>query len=291
MLTIHSTCIVVETEYIMDFSTKLAAAWKSNNSLLSVGLDPDLEKLPAIIKQRSDPIVFFNRAIIKSTAPYVCAFKLNTAFYEALGSNGIEQLKATTDYIKQNYPDIPIIIDAKRADIGNTNVGSAAYVFDYLQGDAVTLNPYMGQDALLPFLEREDKCSMILCRTSNRGAGEFQDLIIDGKPLFAIVAEKVKNSWNKNNNCSVVVGATYPKELKVVRQIIGDTMIILMPGLGFQGADAKEAVLSALNANGDGIIINASRDVIYAANDDMFAEAARQKAMSLRDEINNSRRK
>ncbi len=270
----------------MDFSTKLAAAWKNNNSLLCVGLDPDLEKMPTSIRQRADAIVYFNQEIIKATAPYVCAFKLNSAFYEAYGSVGIEQLKATADYIKAHYADLPIIIDAKRADIGNTNKGTVTFVFNYLHGDAVTLNPYLGQEALLPFLERSDKGSIILCRTTNAGSGEFQDLQVEGKPLYAIIAKSVKETWNTRNNCALVVGAMYPKELKEVRQIVGEDMVLLVPGLGAQGGEPKAIVQAAINSSGNGIVISSSRDIIYAASDDSFTEAAKQKAITVRDEIN-----
>jgi orotidine-5'-phosphate decarboxylase len=273
----------------MDFTTKLAAAWAKNNSLLCVGLDPDIEKLPAFIKNQDEPFFAFNKAIIDATADSVCAFKPNVAFYEALGTSGIEQLKKTSSYIHETYPDIPVILDAKRADIGNTNDAYVTHIFDYLAMDAVTLHPYLGGEALQPFLARKDKGCIVLCRTSNPGAGELQDLLVDGKPLYEHVARQVAETWNLQGNCQLVVGATYPAEMKAIRQIVGDDMAFLVPGIGAQGGDVEQAVKAGVTSKGDGLIINSARGIIYASNGEDFAEAARAEALKLRDEINKYR--
>lgn len=240
------------------------------NSLLCVGLDP------------VEPGQFeFNKRIIDQTAQFAAAFKPNIAFYEAYGEQGLKELKLTMEYLQKNYPDIFTICDAKRADIGSTNEGYVKAIFDYFGFDAMTLHPYLGAEALEPFLSRKDKASIILCRTSNPGAGELQDLQSDGKPLWQIVAEKISKEWNKNNNCMLVVGATYPVELKKIREIAGD-MTFLVPGVGAQGGSVKEAVQAGINSKGKGMIINSARGIIFAA--DPAAEAKK-----LRDEINQYR--
>lgn len=251
----------------MTFQKKLDAIVKKNNSLVCVGLD--------------NGDVTFNKKIIDATHDLVCAYKPNTAFYEQRGFHGIEALKMTCDYIHKKYPEIIIIIDAKRADIGSTNEGYVKFIFDYLGADAVTLHPYLGKEALAPFLERKDKGCIILCRTSNAGAGEFQDLKMGSKPLYKIVAKKVVKDWNKNKNCMLVVGATYPKELKEVRKIAGD-MTFLVPGIGAQGGDVEKTVKAGLNSKKAGMIINSSRGIIFAQN-------PREEAMKLRTEINKYR--
>lgn len=270
------------------FQKKLDAIVKKNNSLVCVGLDSDINTIPAYIRNGPHPQSTFNKAIIGATHNLVCAYKLNTAFYEQRGHHGIEALKMTCDYIHENYPEIIIIIDAKRADIGNTNKGYVRFIFDYLEGDAVTLHPYLGREALSPFLERKDKGCIILCRTSNPGAGEFQDLEIVGQPLYKIVAEKIVKEWNKNNNCLMVVGATYPKELAEVRTIAGD-MTFLVPGIGAQGGDVEKTVKAGLNSKKAGMIINSSRGIIFASSGKDFAQKARLKAQKLKDSINQYR--
>ena len=241
------------------------------NSLLCVGLDPDFAKVPKRFLKKKFPQFEFNKWIIEETNKYASAFKLNSAFYEARGETGIHELKLTFDYLRKYYPDIFVILDAKRGDIGNTNNGYVNFAFDWLGVDAVTLHPYLGKEALLPFLDRKDKISIILCRTSNKGAGEVQDLIVK-HPVFdrevsiwQIVAEKVSKDWNKNNNCMLVVGATYPKEMKKIREIVGE-MTILVPGVGAQGGDLKAVVKAGLNSKSLGLIINSSRSIIFADN-------------------------
>ncbi len=269
----------------MNFITKLQNSWVKNNSLLCVGLDPELSKLPKHQQSVQDPLFAFNKAIIDATADLVCAFKPNSAFYEALGPDGIRQLKQTSEYIHENYPAIPIILDAKRADIGNTNNGYVDFIYDYLDMDAVTLHPYLGHEALQPFLNHADKGAIILCRTSNSGAAEFQDLLVNDHPLYEHVAKTIADTWNANENCLLVVGATYPEEMKVIRGLVGD-MPFLVPGVGAQGGDVKAVMQAGVDSNKQGMIISSSRGVIYASNGEDFAEAARTEAAKLRDEIN-----
>jgi len=235
------------------------------NSLLCVGLDADFEKIPERFKKLESPQFEFNKWLIEETHEYAAAYKPNSAFYEARGDQGMRELKMTIDYINKNYPDIFTILDAKRSDIGNTNNGYVAAAFDWLGVDAITLHPYLGQDALLPFLDRADKASIILCRTSNPGAPEFQDLQTEDKPLWQRVAENISTKWNKNNNCMLVVGATYPEDLKKVREIVGD-MTILVPGVGAQGGDVEAVMKNGLNSKKLGLIINSSRGIIFSDN-------------------------
>jgi orotidine-5'-phosphate decarboxylase len=248
------------------------------NSLLCVGLDSDFERLPDRFKQAELPQFAFNRWIIEETLPFVSAYKPNMAFYEAQGEEGIRALEQTAAYLRQHHPDILTICDAKRADIGSTNRGYVHSIFDRMGFDAVTLNPYVGREALLPFLERQDKGCIILCRTSNPGAGELQDLTLNGKPLWQIVAERTSCEWNAYGNCMLVAGATYPDELKRIRTLVGE-MTLLVPGIGEQGGDVERTVRAGLNAQGKGLIINSSRGIIFSENP---AESAR----TLRDAIN-----
>jgi orotidine-5'-phosphate decarboxylase len=251
------------------------------NSLVCVGLDPDFEKIPDHFKKLEYPQFEFNKYIIGQTAEFASAFKPNSASYEVRGEAGWKELKMTMEYLQENYADIFTICDAKRADIGYTSELYAKAILDNLGFDAVTLHPYLGQDAVKPFLDRKDKVSIILCRTSNPGAGEFQDLELDGKKLWQIVAEKVAGEWNYNNNCMLVVGATYPKELSDVRKIIGD-ITLLVPGVGTQGGSVEEVLKVGLNSSNKGLIINSSKAII-------FAENPAAEARKLRDKINKYR--
>jgi orotidine-5'-phosphate decarboxylase len=260
----------------MTFQEKLDAIVEKNKSLVCVGLDSDGTRLRQDFGGQSQ--FSFNKSIIEATADLVCSYKLNSAFYESIGHEGIKALKDTCDYLKEKYPEIPIIIDAKRADIGNTNKGYVQFVFTYLNADAVTVHPYLGEEAIRPFLDCKDKGIIILSRTTNPGAGEFQDLLVDGKPLYKIVAENVTKKWNANKNCLLVVGATYPKELAEVRKIAGD-MTFLVPGIGAQGGDLEATLKAGLNSKKQGLIINSSRGII-------FAENPRDEAEKLRNSIN-----
>lgn len=265
----------------MTFQQKLDELVKKNNSLLCVGLDSDIEKLPVKFHSGRNPQFEFNQFIVDSTHDLVCAFKINSAFYEAHGPNGMTELKATCDYIREKYPHISIILDFKRGDIGNTNDGYVQFAFDYLHVDAVTVNPYMGREALDPFLRQKNKGVFVLCRTSNPGAGELQDLVMEGKPLYQHIAEKVSKEWNKFNNCFLVVGATAPEELAKVRDIVGD-MALLVPGVGTQGGNVEETVKAGLNSRKAGMLVSASRSVIFSKN-------PREEAQKLRNEINSFR--
>ena len=238
---------------------------KKINSLLCVGLDSDFEKIPEKFKSKENPQYEFNKWIIGETHEYAAAYKLNIAFYEARGDQGVRELKLTMDYLRMNHPEIFTICDAKRADIGNTNTGYVTSLFDWFGFDAVTLHPYLGEEALQPFLERKDKGCIILCRTSNPGAGEFQDLLVNNKPLWQVVAEEVSSKWNRNNNCLLVVGATYPEEMKKIRSLVGG-MTFLVPGIGPQGGDLEKVMKAGLNSEGLGLIIHSARGIIFADN-------------------------
>lgn len=268
-----------------NFRALLQAQW-DQKKFLCVGLDTDFEKLPAPWRERGvyEGILGFNRAIIDSTKDIASSYKPNTAFYEAHGDTGLSALRATIMYINENAPDLPVILDAKRADIGNTNFGYTAFAFDHLHADAITVHPYLGREALAPFLEREEKGIIVLCRTSNPGAGEFQDLSVDGESLYMRVARAVKDEWNTYGNCGLVVGATYPKELADVRAI-ADEIPILIPGIGAQGGDIGETVRAGKDARGRGMIISASRAVIFASSGEDFAERARAKAEEMHSAI------
>jgi len=247
------------------------------NSLLCVGLDSDIKKIPKKFLDLKFPQFEFNKYIIEETHEYTSAYKPNVAFYEAQGDQGIKELKMTIDYLEEFYPDIFTILDAKRGDIGNTNNGYIEFVYDWLNFDAITLYPYLGQEAMQPFLDRTDKVAIFLCRTSNPGAKDFQDLEVAGKPFWQIVAEKIGGDWNKNNNCMLVVGATYPEEMKKIREIVGD-MTFLVPGIGAQGGSVEEVMKNGANSDGRGLIINSSRGII-------FSENPREEAQKLCEEI------
>ena len=267
----------------MNCTQKLTSISHTNNSLVCIGLDIDKEKMPEFLFQSEKyPYLEFNKSIIDATKDLVCAYKLNMAFYEVLGSDGFEVLKKTISYIPK---DIVVIIDGKRNDIGNTARKYAQTLFEILSADAVTVNPYLGKDGILPFLSYKDKCSFILCRTSNDSAGDFQDLTLSGIPLYQVVAKKI-NEWNSDNNCGAVVGATYPEELRIIRGILGDDSPILIPGIGMQGGDVKKTIKNGTNSEGKMAVINSSRGIIFAANDEEFAQASREKTKALRDEIN-----
>lgn len=266
----------------MIIQQKLEKIIKRNNSLLCVGLDSDFKNLPAKFIKKKNPQFGFNKWIIEQTHDLVCAYKPNSAFYEVQGVQGIRELKMTIEYLQRNYPEIVTILDAKRGDIGSTNEKYAASIFDWFGFDGVTLFPYLGREALKPFLERKDKGIFVLCRTSNPGAGEFQDLLINGEPLYKLVARRVVNNWNRRGNCMLVVGATYPDELAKVRKIAGE-MTFLIPGIGPQRGEVEKTVITGQNTKGKGMIINSSRGVIFAQN-------PRKEAEKLRDLINKFRK-
>lgn len=270
----------------MLFQKKLNKIIKQNNSLLCIGLDPELKKLPDIVKKEKSPLFVFNKAIIDATADLVCAYKPNIAFYEAYGLEGLLQLQFTIKYIINNYPHIPIILDAKRGDIGNTAGRYAKAVFEFWQADAVTVFPYMGLDTIKPFLEYKDKLTIVLIRTSNPDAKMFQDLKIGKKPLYLKISEEI-STWDYEN-LGIFVGATYPEELKQIRKLFPDK-IFLSAGIGAQAAQIKKAVEAGINKKGDGIMFNASRSIIYASSGKDFAQKAQETTTKLRDEINRYR--
>lgn len=260
----------------MDFKTKLDKAISKNSSLLCVGLDPDPAK-----PKKGESQFQFNKIIIDATAAFVCAYKPNTAFYEAVGLAGLEDLKSTISYIKQNYPLIPVILDAKRGDIGNTSQAYANAAFDFWQADAVTVNPYMGLDSLEPFFRQKDRGVIILCRTSNPSSVDFQELSVNGQPLYIKTAQKIVQ-WNKKyKNLLMVVGATDPTQIKRIRRVAGD-MTFLVPGIGAQSGDLEKVCQNGLLKNGRGLVISASRSIIYAQDPAKEAE-------NIKDEINKYR--
>lgn len=269
----------------MLFKQKLQNAWQNNQSLLCVGLDPDLEKLPGVVSGLDQPIFEFNRQIIDHTAEYCCCYKPQIAYYAAVGAEA--QLEKTIRYIQDNYPTHLVILDAKRGDIGATAAMYAKEAFTRYGADAVTVNPYMGGDTLQPFIDYTDKGVVVLCRTSNPGSAEFQGLDCEGKALAHQVAQQ-SIEWNINENIMLVVGATYPEEIGQIRQIVGD-MPLLVPGIGAQGGGLKAVLENGLNANGLGLLINSSRGIIYASDGDDFAVAAGDSANRLNSEINQLR--
>lgn len=266
------------------FITKLTEAWKKNNSLLCVGLDPDKTKFPAQFQPKPNGIVEFCREIIDATAEFACAFKPQIAYFSALRAE--TQLEEICTYLRKHYPNLPIILDAKRGDIGATAEQYAIEAFERYGADAVTVNPYMGFDSVEPYLKWKGKGCIVLCRTSNAGGSDLQFLQVNGRPLYQHVADLVANKWNSNGQCGLVVGATFPEELRQVRQIVGD-MPLLVPGIGAQGGDVAATVGAGKTVNG-GMMINSSRAILYAKAQDGedFVQAARRVAMQTRDEIN-----
>jgi len=268
------------------FIEQLERAWDVNGSLVCVGLDPEIERFPPQVVGQPSPIFQFNKAIIDATADLVCAYKPQFAHYAAYEAE--DQLERTIDYIQSTYPGIPVILDSKRGDVGNTAERYAIEAFERYHADAVTVNPYLGGDSMEPFLKYEDKGVIILCRTSNPGAGDLQDLQVGGRRLFHVVADLAARRWNTRGNCALVVGATYPRELAEVREIVGN-MPFLVPGVGAQGGDVAQAVQSGQTAAGAGLVISSSRGILYASSGENFVSAAREATLKLRDQINASR--
>ena len=270
----------------MTFAEKLNHAWRKNNSLVCVGLDPDLTKLPACLQDKEFPIFEFNKAIIDATADIVCSYKPQAAYYQ--GQNADRELKMTIDYILENYPEVPVILDFKRGDIGSTSEMYAKEAYERYKADACTLNPYMGTDTLKPFLDHADKGAVILCRTSNPSSSELQELIAGDKQIYKHVAELAERKWNYNNNVMLVIGATFPEELGEVRTLCPE-IPFLVPGVGAQGGDVKKVLENGLDNNGFGLVINSSRGIIYADNSENFAAGARDATIKLNELINSCR--
>jgi orotidine-5'-phosphate decarboxylase len=295
----------------MGFISDLEISIAKTNSLLCIGLDPILNKIPAHLQTKKDFIFLFNKLIIDSTHNLVCCYKPNIAFYASEGIYGLRQLEKTIQYLHEEYPGTAVILDAKRGDIGTTAAQYAREAFEVYKADATTVNPFLGFDSIEPYLKYKDKGVIILCRTSNRGAADFQDLGVYPsnevrslkpvtvrqkssleartiKPLYYHIAKQVL-SWNKRyKNCLLVVGATWPEQLKEIRGIAPD-MFFLIPGIGTQGGDIEATIASGIRKDGSGLIISASRSVLYAESGKNFAEAARIETIKLRDTINTYR--
>lgn len=271
----------------MTFSEKLQQAWQRRNSLLMVGLDPDPARLPDGLRTDADGLFVFCRDIVDATAPYVCGFKPQIAYFSAIGAE--PALERVCHYIQKHYPDLVLMLDAKRGDIGATAEQYAAEAFDRYQADAVTINPYMGLDSAEPYLARGDKGVIVLCRTSNPGGSDLQALSIDGKPLYLAVAEMVATRWNQSGQCGLVVGATYPEELGLVRKAVGDDLPLLVPGIGAQGGDILASCQAGCNAQGTGMMVSSSRAILYASSGADWAQASAAAAKETCDAINRAR--
>lgn len=267
----------------MNFIESVNSARKKNNSFLCVGLDPNVSKFPKDLQNDAQQIFSFNKAIVDATADLVCCYKPQIAYYAALGAE--KQLEMTIDYIHGNYPQIPVILDAKRNDIGSTAEMYAIEAFKRYKADALTVNPFMGSDTLDPFLSYEDKGVIVLCKTSNPGSDDFQNQLINTQPLYMLIAEKAQKQWNKNGNVCLVVGATYPQEMKAIREA-APSIPFLVPGIGAQGGDVESVMKNGSDSDGAGLIINSSRAIIHAGSGSDFAECARNAAIKQRDAIN-----
>ena len=272
------------------FTEQLAHAWSSQESMLCVGLDPDPKQFPASIKGKGGAILAFCREIVDATADLVCAFKPQIAYFAAHGAE--DQLAQLIDHIHRQHPQVPVILDSKRGDIGSTAQQYAIEAFDRYQADAVTVNPYMGFDSIEPYLKYANKGVIALCRTSNPGGSDLQFLEVNEKGstdkelLYQRVARLASSQWNKTGQLGLVVGATFPEEIAKVREIVGE-MPLLIPGIGAQGGDIPATVQAGrvANAPGTGMIINSSRAILYASQDGNFADAARQAAIATRDAL------
>jgi orotidine-5'-phosphate decarboxylase len=267
----------------MTFTQMLAAAWQKNNSLLCVGLDPDPARFPAHLKGRDDAILEFCTAIVDATADLVCAFKPQIAYFAARRAE--DQLEALIAHIHEKHSGIPVILDAKRGDIGSTAEQYAVEAFARFKADAVTVNPYMGRDSVEPYLAYPDKGVILLCRTSNPGGSDLQFLDVGGEKLYERVARLAAREWNTSGQISLVVGATFPAEIARVRAIVGDVPL-LVPGIGAQGGDIEATVRAGGTSAGTGLMINSSRAILYAGKGADFAAAAREAARETRDAIN-----
>jgi orotidine-5'-phosphate decarboxylase len=269
----------------MTFTEKLLACAQAHDSLLCVGLDPTVGSLPTHLGRDADAVARFGRAIVESTSDLVCAFKPNLAFYETLGTAGLDALSRTLEAIPR---DIPVIGDAKRGDIGSSSAAYARALFDHFRFDAITVSPYLGHDSIEPFLDYAGRGVFVLCRTSNPGARDFQDLMVDGQPLYVHVARQALG-WKRRGDLGFVVGATYPEEIARIRSLAPDVPL-LVPGVGAQGGELGAAVQAAVDARGQLAVINSSRQVLYASSGTDFADAAVTVAAATRDQINSARR-
>jgi len=282
----------------MSFYQRLNAAWDRSGSMLCVGLDPDVSRFPISMRGSVDAIEDFCKSIVDATGDLVCAFKPQIAYFAAVGAE--RQLENICEYIRAKFPDVVLILDAKRGDIGDTAALYAREAFSRYGADAVTVNPYLGTDSLEPFLATPGKGTIVLCRTSNAGSSEFQSLEVDGEPVYLRVARTAATKWRSIGECALVVGATYPDELAHVRAIVGD-MPILVPGIGAQGGDINAVIRAGTTTTPSssassqattpttsrrGLIINSSRAILYASDGANFATAAREVALATRTAIN-----
>lgn len=266
----------------MNFMTALKDAWRRNDSLVCVGLDPEPGRLPAGLSG-TEGIFEFCRDIVDATAGSVCAFKPQIAHFAAQRAEDV--LERLIRHIHDRHPGIPVILDAKRGDIGSTAKHYAMEAFERYDADAVTLNPYLGHDSVAPFLERADKGVILLCRTSNPGGKDFQALDCGGEPLYIRVAQTIAREWNGNGNCALVTGATWPEELGRVRREVGD-IPLLVPGIGAQGGDVEAVVREGRTAGGTGLMISSSRAILYAGSGSDFADVAHRAAEEMRKSVN-----
>lgn len=273
------------------FVKSLEGRWEQER-YVCIGLDTDYTKIPSVFRQlasEGEAVYSFNKSIVDATQDIVCAYKPNSAYYEAMGNDGLTAMAKTIDYIKTTYPSIPVILDAKRGDIGATSEAYVRAVFDMFNADAVTVHPYMGKVSLEPFLRRADKGIIVMGANSNLGAGEFQDLLVGphDEPLYKYVCRQVADTWNDLGNCAVTAGATEPHKIAEIRSVVGD-MPILVLGVGAQGGEVLPAVKAGHGKDSFGLIINSSRSILYASNSANFAEAAREVALDLNRQIKKS---
>lgn len=270
----------------MNFLQSLRGAWLKQDSLLCVGLDPSPQKFPKRFDGLPNAIFEFCREIVDATADLVCCFKPQIAYFAS--NRAEDQLANLISYIHARYPEVPVILDAKRGDIGSTAEQYAIEAFERYQADAITVNPYLGRDSIEPYLAYPGKGVILLCRTSNAGGSDLQALSVGSETLYEHVARLVSGEWNQGGQCALVVGATFPAELKRVREIVGG-LPLLVPGIGAQGGDIEATVQAGRNADGTGLIINSSRAILYAGQEDDFAAQARMVAIETRDAINRYR--
>jgi len=262
----------------MKFHQQLRRAWKASDSMLCVGLDPDPARFPVAVH---GSVFDFCKEIVAATADLVCAFKPQIAYFSAIGAE--RDLERVCSYIREQHPDVLLVLDAKRGDIGSTAEHYAREAFDRYRAHVVTVNPYLGTDSVEPFLRHPDGGVFVLCRTSNTGGDDFQSLVADGRPLYQHVAHRVAQQWSKLGDCGLVVGVTYPDELREVRAIVGD-LPLLVPGVGAQGGDIA-ATSAGADSSGLGMVVNSSRAILYASTGADFAAAARAEAISTRDAL------
>jgi orotidine-5'-phosphate decarboxylase len=267
------------------FAARLQRSWEASGGLLCVGLDPDPAKIPADCAALAQPLLAFDRRVVDATFELAAAYKPQIAFYSACGAEA--ELEASIRYIRERAPSALVILDAKRGDIGNTASAYAREAFDRYGADAVTVNPYMGDDSIEPFISRPEHGAVVLCRTSNPGAKNFQDLRVDGLPLYRHIAARAAGAWNRQGNILLVVGATYPAEMAELRGAHPD-VAFLVPGIGAQGGDLDAVLAAGLDARGRGLLINSSRAILYAG--DGQKSAIRAAAAGLHAQINRGRR-